>query len=87
MADPDRFDDSKKEDTHASFAIVPIDTNNPNKGWRLRIKDVDSRGYAYLISNKKNPIFWTKLIFTTAYKERDLKEDRSVWHFERVGKD
>ena len=80
MADPDKFSDSAPSDLYASFAIIPEDPKDPSKGYKLRMK-CDTYPDAYLMSNRKNPKFWTKLIYSSTKKEADLEADKCVWKF------
>ena len=81
MADPAYYLNSNPQDIYATFAIIPQDINDHNKGYKLRKKRI-GRLDTYLMTNRTNPLFWTKIIYSQTSKKAKYDADRCVWKFD-----
>ena len=77
-----RYTESPPDGVYSAFSFIPMDPTNHNAGYKITIK----RGERdpFLISNRANPWFWTKLICTTNHHKGKLDPDKSIWFFNEI---
>ena len=77
---PGGYSYSNPQDEYCHFALIPQDVADPSKGYLLRFRKKGRRD-AYLMANRANPLFWTKIIFNSKKIDGNYEADRYVWKF------
>ena len=77
---PGGYSYSNPQDEYCHFALIPVDVADPSKGYLLRYRKKGRRD-AYLMANRTNPLFWTKIIFNSKKIDGNYETDRYVWKF------
>jgi len=73
---------SPQEGAFSYLAIDPVDRNDHAKGYRLIIPRGEIK--PRIISNRSNPLFWSRLIATTNHSHGTKEDQKSIWYINTV---